>query len=76
MVENNIKNCCVLTVFAATLIMGSFTRHKSITISRSFSSRRFYKLDVRESLHHSTVLTVKTQQDTTVYQNFIIRYFK
>ena len=34
-----------------------------------------YKLDVRGSVHHTTVLTVKTQQDATVYQNFIVPYF-
>jgi len=34
------------------------------------------KLDVCGSKHHSTILTVKTQQDATVYQNFIIPYFK
>jgi hypothetical protein len=34
------------------------------------------ELDVRGSVHRSTVLTVKTQQDATVYQNFIIPYFK
>jgi len=32
--------------------------------------------DVRGSVHHSTFLTVKIQQDATVYQNFIIPYFK
>jgi hypothetical protein len=35
-----------------------------------------YKLDVRGSVRHTTILTVKTQQDATVYQNFIIPYFK
>jgi len=33
-------------------------------------------LDIRGSVHNSTNLTVKTQQDATVYQNFIIPYFK
>jgi hypothetical protein len=33
-------------------------------------------LDVRGSVHHSTILTVKNQQDARVYQNFIIPYFK
>ena len=35
-----------------------------------------FKLDVRGSVHHRTILTVKTQQDATAYQNFIIPYFK
>jgi hypothetical protein len=32
--------------------------------------------DVRGSVHHSTILTEKTQQDATAYQNFINRCFK
>jgi hypothetical protein len=30
----------------------------------------------RRSLHHSTIITVKIQQDATGYKNFIIPYFK
>ena len=31
-------------------------------------------LDVRGSVHHSTIHKEKIQQDATMYQNFIIQY--
>jgi hypothetical protein len=31
-------------------------------------------LDVRQSVHHSTILKMKTQQDATLYQTFIIPF--
>jgi len=41
-----------------------------------FTDTRPFKPDVRGSVHHSTIPTVTNQQDATVYQNFIIPYFK
>jgi hypothetical protein len=35
-----------------------------------------YKLDIRGSMHHTTILTMKIQQDATLYQNIIISCFK
>jgi len=33
------------------------------------------KLDVRGSVHHSTILTAKTQQDATVYQYLLFQIY-